>query len=815
MAKRHCGFWGGLGGLAVVGSLLCLSAAAVPAGAVLPDLGEGDNAALVGGPSFRTVGEGPTGAGSPRPAAVEQPEPWRVPASDSPTAPADPPREAGEVNLSPLVGWNVLMAEDFEGGFPTDLWLTWDDDGATNGEFFWDDDDFKPYSGSWSAWPANGGADGLDPEVYYYPYNANSWMAYGPIDLSGYTAASLDFMYWNQSELNYDWFFWGASSDGVNFSGYHVSGDSGGWVDQSFDLAAWLGDSTVWIAFVFQSDDTIVDDGPFVDDITLNAYDPGSGPGFLRVTSSPAVPSQILVDAIPRDTWGLTWLTLPAGQYEVSFTDVQGFETPTAETVTVTEGLTTQLAGSFSARAMLRVMTDPAVPSTISVDGVPRNDWGMWTDLPAGDYQVCFGEVPGYITPACQTATLTAGALTTITGTFAPSGMGGSALPSLGEVEPRIVGGVEVSPEGKYPFIVTVFPGPYICGGALIADSWVLTAAHCTEDIAVEDIDVVVGRHDLRETDGEVIGVTAKFEHPNYGTPAQWSNDFSLLTLASPAPLGSPITLADPGDVGLYPPGTMATVAGWGDTSWQGDLSPVLLEVDVPIVSDAACGSVYGSDFDGATMVCAGYDEGGKDPCQGDSGGPLFIDLSGSYLHIGVVSFGDQCALPGSPGVFAETSSAYAWIAATAGLQEPADGFLRVTSSPAVPSQILVDGIPRDTWGLTWVKLPAGFYEVSFTDVQGFTTPTSQVVSVNEGLTTDVVGEFVERGGLRVITDPAVPATISVDGVPRNDWGMWTDLPPGSYEVCFGDVPGYTTPACQTAVLTGGALTTITGNYSG
>ena len=50
---------------------------------------------------------------------------------------------------------------------------------------------------------------------------------------------------------------------------------------------------------------------------------------------------------------------------------------------------------------------------------------------------------------------------------------------------------------------------------------------------------------------------------------------------------------------------------------------------------------------------------------------------------------------------------------------------------------------------------------------------------------------------MRVITDPAVPGTIYVDDLPRNDWGMWTDLAPGNYEICFGDVPGLVTPAAQ------------------
>ena len=94
-------------------------------------------------------------------------------------------------------------------------------------------------------------------------------------------------------------------------------------------------------------------------------------------------------------------------------------------------------------------------------------------------------------------------------------------------------------------------------------------------------------------------------------------------------------------------------------------------------------------------------------------------------------------------------------------------GELRVTTNPALPSQILVDGVPRDSFGLNWLDLPPGSYTVSFTHVEGYTEPAPQTVTVNAGATTTVQGNFVQRGSLRVITSPAVPGTITVDGIPR------------------------------------------------
>ena len=79
---------------------------------------------------------------------------------------------------------------------------------------------------------------------------------------------------------------------------------------------------------------------------------------------------------------------------------------------------------------------------------------------------------------------------------------------------------------------------------------------------------------------------------------------------------------------------------------------------------------------------------------------------------------------------------------------------------------------------------------MSFTHIEGYTDPAPQTVNVVAGQTTTVQGNFVLRTVLRVITNPAVPGTISVDAIPRDDWGMWTDIPSGAHQVCFGPVPG-------------------------
>lgn len=109
----------------------------------------------------------------------------------------------------------------------------------------------------------------------------------------------------------------------------------------------------------------------------------------------------------------------------------------------------------------------------------------------------------------------------------------------------------------------------------------------------------------------------------------------------------------------------------------------------------------------------------------------------------------------------------------------PTTGYLRATTSPPVPSQIIVDGVIRDTWGLIWADLPPGIHTVAFSHVTGYAEPAPQTITITAGQTTTVQGNFVARGSLRVITSPALPSTVFVDGVPRDRWGCGPTLRSG------------------------------------
>lgn len=180
-----------------------------------------------------------------------------------------------EIPATKAAVWIDVLSEGFEGAFPTGAWFVFDYDGAFNGEHMWAADDFKPHSGTYSAWPAAAGANAVDPESGSYPDNCWTWMVYGPFDLSGSTGAQLQFFYWNLSEFGHDTLSWGASADGTSFDiAATISGDSLGWQLVNFNLASYVGDPSVWVAFIFQSDGSGTFQGPFVDDVVLQVTDP-------------------------------------------------------------------------------------------------------------------------------------------------------------------------------------------------------------------------------------------------------------------------------------------------------------------------------------------------------------------------------------------------------------------------------------------------------------------------------------------------------------------------------------------------------------
>ncbi|MFC3493802.1 S1 family serine peptidase [Glycomyces rhizosphaerae] len=225
-----------------------------------------------------------------------------------------------------------------------------------------------------------------------------------------------------------------------------------------------------------------------------------------------------------------------------------------------------------------------------------------------------------------------------------------------GDFEAKVIGG-EPAEEGQYPWLVALgYTGegtPFerqFCGGSVITETVVITAAHCAEAVAGPDEVVVFsGSVDLESDDLVETAVADIHIAHDYNEPIDRANDWALLLLDEPVDV-------EPIDVGTEPEEFDALeTAGWGETG-SGSAS-VAEWVEVPFVSDDDCEAAYPDEIDAATMLCAGdLENGGVDSCQGDSGGPIMAPGEDGQILVGIVSWGYGCAEAGNPGVYAEVA---------------------------------------------------------------------------------------------------------------------------------------------------------------
>ncbi|XP_053492398.1 serine protease 27 [Ictalurus furcatus] len=250
----------------------------------------------------------------------------------------------------------------------------------------------------------------------------------------------------------------------------------------------------------------------------------------------------------------------------------------------------------------------------------------------------------------------------------------------------RIVGGQSAT-SGAWPWQVSLHSlsfGSHFCGGSLINNLWVITAAHCFESFSdPSDLVVYLGRQTQEGYNPNEIsrGVTKIINHPKYDTVTK-NNDITLLRLSRTVTFTNyirPVCLAGQGS--SFVSGTRCWITGWGNIN-SGVWLPspgVLQEVAVPLVSRSVCTKLLQPQAITQNMICAGFLEGGKDTCQGDSGGPMVTKQGAIWIQSGITSWGVGCAQPGLPGVYTMVSQYQAWISSLIKTNLP--GFVRIPSA--------------------------------------------------------------------------------------------------------------------------------------
>ncbi|KAL1464490.1 hypothetical protein WDU94_004132 [Cyamophila willieti] len=239
----------------------------------------------------------------------------------------------------------------------------------------------------------------------------------------------------------------------------------------------------------------------------------------------------------------------------------------------------------------------------------------------------------------------------------------------------KIIGGTS-TPYGAYPWQVEIQvrssngQGEHQCGGAIISDTVVLTAAHCLQGVSKSKLRVIVGKHNLNAVDKfeHTFKVEKAVLHHRFRKDGTHSNDIAVIKVRGTIGFNQyvqPICIPDRDNAAAS---DWCVVTGWGaqDADQIDDISNTLRAATVKIIDQNTCRSsaVYGNSHQNIldSMLCAGYLNGGIDACGGDSGGPLACQIGGRFVLSGVVSWGDGCAKKNKPGVYTRVSYYANWI---------------------------------------------------------------------------------------------------------------------------------------------------------
>ncbi|XP_016148615.1 coagulation factor IX-like isoform X2 [Sinocyclocheilus grahami] len=243
-------------------------------------------------------------------------------------------------------------------------------------------------------------------------------------------------------------------------------------------------------------------------------------------------------------------------------------------------------------------------------------------------------------------------------------------VPTVSAPKSRIVGGNPALP-GEIPWQVALVARSthqIFCGGSILNQLWVITAAHCLVGTQNGSFYIRVGEHDVSKTEGteQNLNVTRFISHPRYDSKVSlYNHDIALLRLRNPIQFTLTVRPICLGPMlfsnSLLQSGFLATVSGWGRLRFQGRSAVNLQKVELPYVDRTVCKE---SSSDPVTyfMFCAGYSDSPKDACQGDSGGPHAMRYHNTWFLTGIVSWGEECAKKGKYGVYTQVGNYYRWI---------------------------------------------------------------------------------------------------------------------------------------------------------
>jgi secreted trypsin-like serine protease len=222
-----------------------------------------------------------------------------------------------------------------------------------------------------------------------------------------------------------------------------------------------------------------------------------------------------------------------------------------------------------------------------------------------------------------------------------------------------IIGGPPVENPAAYTWVASLQKtgarggAGHFCGGTLVDPEWILTAAHCVDDVKPADFRVVLGAFRL-SAGGAVHQPVEVRVHPDFDGDVTHGADIALVRLSAPVLDVRPMEPVRPEDRNDWYAGGGARVIGWGVTNETGtEPSDELRWASVAIQDDADMAAAYGEKFLASDMLGAGRSIGRFDACRGDSGGPLVVGTGkAGFRQVGIVSFGQGCGRPEYPGVY-------------------------------------------------------------------------------------------------------------------------------------------------------------------